>query len=191
MVAVGGSLFSGGEKKEEDSPLVPSVEPVAVLCTGNGSLSWLPLECGNSWIYKNRINSSRIRMLTITGTAVYSGNLYYRLQTDIGGMLTEQFLRTVSNGDIHCYNPSTQTGELYLPHEASAGQVITLSGSQPARTVGSVTENIETVMCKYSNVMRIDHFANGLLIGSECFQRGVGQVYATSNYWDLVSITLR
>jgi hypothetical protein len=189
MVALGGSLFLGGRKKVGRFSPEPPLVPVIVLCTGKGSSSWLPLELQNEWNYQNQVNTMQTKNVNVTGTRVFSGQVYFRMQTTLGGISTEQFMRTADNGDIHWYNQNTLLDELYIPAEPVLGQVISVSGRQ-TRQVGSLTDIVETGLCTYFNVLRIDLYENGLPASSENYQKGIGQVYNSANHWNLVSLTL-
>ncbi len=190
MVALGGSLVFGCKKNSSGLPLILPVMPVSVLCNGNGTDSWLPLKTGNEWHYKNHVNHSRLQTITVLDQETRSGHIYFKVEINLAGRITEQFIREATNGDIHQYNVILGKDELYIPSEPISGQIIQASGSQTTRQVGSLTDTITTAKCNYPNVLRIDLFSNGTLTGSEFYHRGIGQVYNSTNYWDLVSVTL-
>ena len=91
-------------KKSEDS----SQPAQTVICDGNGSLSFFPLDSGNSWNYKAAYTSTTPYVF-VGESSVYNGKTYRMVKDAHGMMMNETYMRIdAATKNVYSYVSGTE-----------------------------------------------------------------------------------
>ena len=176
----------------DESGIVEATATATVRCggsartieTGLAQGSYVPLQVGNTWVYRvnNRVITNDYLVLTITGMQIVNGQTYYVVTQAYPGPATvTMMLRGDNNGIIYQLNGSTET--VYL--DASS-----IPGRAPYTGLIGTFQDSLTVTASSGLNMNTATFARGVGLASTQTNLLTGSSGGFSNGMDLVEARL-
>ena len=166
-------------KKKKDDDYDPPVVTPTLLCDGNGTNSYYPLQTGNSYTYSYKLksNAQKDKLFNITKDTVVAGQTYKKLQKDTMVTVYELLRSDISN-NIYAYIPALNKEVLLVPGTPVFDQVT--GATQPGNTakVTSIAAYFSTAYCNYSSLLEITEFdSKGKAVAVYQYKQGVGRVH--------------
>lgn len=168
-------IFSTCKKKSDDDDTTPTptptpTPPTSVLCNGNGSTSYFPIDIGNEWKFTD--SGSEV-VWTISDTVRSNGHLFFKIEDvwDEFFYSGAKIRQDSTTSDIYLDN------YLYIPANPVVGTTYPYVGST-SRKVASLTASITTDSCSYSNLLEMDEIitSSGVVNRRYYYKKGIGSV---------------
>lgn len=168
------------KKKDKNEDTTDPVYVPTLLCDGNGSGNYFPLQTGNkySYGYKVKAKAQADRNYTITKDSVVGGQTYKKLQRDNAPAVYELIRTEQTTNNVYTYIPSLNKEVLLVPGTPVLDQVLEVATPGNKAKVTSVSASFQTASCNYSGLLEITEFnSGGKAIALYHYKPGVGRVH--------------
>lgn len=168
------------KKKEDNNNYDPPVVTPTLLCDGNGSGSYFPLQTGNkySYSYKVKANTQPDRNYTIIKDTAVGGQTYKKLRSDNVITVYELLRADPATNNVYSYLPSLSKEVLLVPGTAVLDQAIEVVTPGNKAKVTSISASFKTGSCNYSGLLEITEFDSaGKAVAVYHYKKGVGRVH--------------
>jgi hypothetical protein len=193
-------MVSCKKKKDDTNYEVPPVV-TSVLCDGNGTNSYFPLQLGNkySYGYKFKGESKYDRTYTVTKDTVIGGLTYKKIQQDSIASQFDLIRVDLMSNNVFSYISAISKEIVLIPGTPVLDQSIECVKPGNKAKITSLSAAYKTAACSYSGLLEITEYdASGKAVAVYQYKPGVGRVHTAFAFnvkepedYQLKSVTLK
>lgn len=196
---VTGALITSCKKKDKDDDYEPPPYVPTLLCDGNGTTAYFPLQIGNKYSYAYKFNGTAQadRNYTVTKDTVITGLTYKKIQRDNAASIYELVRIDPATNNVYGYLPAAAKEILLIPGKPVIDQVLESATPGYKAKITNLSGVYKTGSCSYTGLLEVTEYdASGKAVTVFQYKQGVGKVHTafltgtdTQDY-QLKSVTL-
>jgi hypothetical protein len=186
LAATSAVLISSCKKSKDEVTPVPTPKPTPapdlnILCDGNGSASYLPMQLDNAWTYGYTIADSGQSIspeLVVIAASSHDSKIFFEIEDQSNSMYTGvlYYREDTFNHNIYYYDANSNAEFLYVPGTPTLDQSWPFAYTQTRKVTG-INVSIATSGCSYTGVIEISQFnSSNVLQKKEYFKKGIGMI---------------